>query len=310
MRELLFLNPVFKERLWGGNRLKKEFSYEIPNEHTGECWAISAHPEGDCTISDGAYKGARLSELWSSHKELFGYPSAVDFPLLVKIIDAREDLSIQVHPDDTYAREYENGAYGKTECWYILDCPEDGDIIVGHHAGDKEELKKMIEEGRYKELLHTKKIHKGDFLQITPGTIHAIKAGTLLLETQQNSDVTYRVYDYDRLQNGKPRELQLQKSMDVIQCPYQETPSTKYVTKGQEYSIEQLVSCEFYTVSRLSVFGEVLLKQEHGFMLCSVISGQGYLDKYIIKKGDHFIIPYEYGTFGIKGNLEMIISNT
>ena len=310
MRELLFISPIFKEKLWGGSRLKSDYNYDIPSEHTGECWAISAHPEGDCTIANGIFKGTHLSELWRSHKELFGYPSEDTFPLLVKIIDAREDLSIQVHPDDDYAKLYENGSFGKTECWYILDCPEDGTIIVGHHANDKAELKKMIEEDRYMELLNIKKIKQGDFLQITPGTLHAIKASTLLLETQQNSDITYRVYDYNRLQDGKPRELQLQKSLDVIQCPYKDDVCQHHVIKGQDYILEQLVNCQFYTVNRVSVSGTATFRQEHSFMLCSVIGGEGCLDQYFVKKGDHFIIPYEYGTFEIKGNVQMILSNT
>ena len=310
MKEIIFLNPVFKHRPWGGNRLKTDFTYDLSEESVGECWGISAHPEGNCTIANGSFKGVSLSELWKEHKELFGYSLERDFPILVKIIDAREDLSIQVHPDDEYAKKYENGSYGKTECWYILDCSENGTIIVGHHANSKEELKQMIEEGRFMELVNSKEIHKGDFLQITPGTLHAIKAGTLLIETQQSSDITYRVYDYDRLENGKPRELHLQKSIDVIECPYKDTPSMRHSREEKEYLIEELVRCEFYTVNRILVHGMATFKQEHSFMLCSVISGEGYLDEYKIKKGDHFIIPYHYGTFEIKGNIEIIVSNT
>lgn len=310
MKEILFLNPVFKETLWGGNRLKTEYHYNIPSEHTGECWAISAHPEGDCTIANGTFKGWQLSELWDSHREIFGDSKADKFPLLVKIIDAKEDLSIQVHPDDAYAKAHEQGASGKTECWYILDCKEDATIVVGHHAKDKAALRKMVEEGNFQELIATRKINKGDFLQITPGTLHAIKAGTLLLETQQNSDVTYRVYDYDRLYNGKPRELHLQKSMDVIVCPYKEPKEERNTTGDRNLTIEELVSCQFYTVRKVTVQGTSSMMQKEGFLLCSVIHGSGTLNQYTIKKGDHFIIPSDYGELVLKGNMEMIISNT
>ena len=124
MEPILFLEPVFKQMIWGGSRLKEQFGYDIPGEDTGECWAISAHPNGDCAVREGIYRGKTLSQLWASHPELFGNPQSDRFPLLIKIIDARDDLSIQVHPDDCYAREHENGSLGKTECWYILDCPQ------------------------------------------------------------------------------------------------------------------------------------------------------------------------------------------
>ena len=144
-RDILFLNPVFKEMLWGGNRMREEFDYDIPGEQTGECWAVSAHPNGDGTIKNGRFAGQHLSEIYKSHKELFGNPKDDKFPLLTKIIDAKEDLSIQVHPDDEYAKVHENGSLGKTECWYILDCDKDATIVIGHNAKTREELRAMIE---------------------------------------------------------------------------------------------------------------------------------------------------------------------
>ena len=153
------------------------------------------------------------------HPEVFGKVDSDRFPLLIKIIDAKDDLSIQVHPDDDYAKVHENGSLGKTECWYILDCKKNATIVIGHNSRTKEELSRMIHEGKWSEFIREIPIKKGDFLQIDPGTVHAIKGGTLILETQQNSDITYRVYDYGRLSNGKPRELHIDKSIDVITVP-------------------------------------------------------------------------------------------
>lgn len=133
------------------------------------------------------------------HPEVFGNVDSDRFPLLIKIIDAKDDLSIQVHPDDDYAKVHENGSLGKTECWYILDCKENATIVIGHNAWTKRGIKPMIHEGKWSEFIREIPIKKGDFLQIDPGTVHAIKGGTLILETQQNSDITYRVYDYGRL---------------------------------------------------------------------------------------------------------------
>ena len=149
MKELLFMKPVFKEAVWGGKKLREDFGYEIPGDDTGECWGIGAHKNGDCTIAEGTYKGEHLSKLWTDHPELFGNEDGrygKEFPLLIKIIDARSDLSIQVHPDNDYAREHENGSLGKTECWYILDSEPGTKIVIGHYAKDKEELKQMVEE--------------------------------------------------------------------------------------------------------------------------------------------------------------------
>lgn len=309
MNDILFLEPVFKEMIWGGDRLAKEYEYQIPGDHTGECWAVSAHPSGDCTIKNGEWKGKRLSELWTSNRELFGNISGDVFPLLVKIIDAKDDLSIQVHPDDQYAKLYENGALGKTECWYILDCDEGAEIVIGHNAKDKEELKEMIDENKWKDLIRIQPIKKGDFFQIVPGTVHAIKAGTLILETQQSSDITYRLYDYDRLQNGQPRELHISKSIDVINCPHTEIESMKKIEHLGNAQVHKLVECEYYTVKKVSINGEQIFEQREPFVIVSVIEGAGMVDGVKLTKGDHFILPSDYGQYKLEGTMQLIISN-
>ncbi len=306
MREILFMEPVFKTMIWGGDRLHKEFEYSIPDHHTGECWAISAHPKGDCRIRSGTYRGRSLSWLWDNHRELFGAMPGAVFPLLVKIIDAREDLSIQVHPDDAYAREREGGQLGKTECWYILDCPENGTLVLGHNARDRGELRRMITENRWEELIRLKPIRRSDFLQIEPGTVHAIKAGTLLLEIQQSSDITYRLYDYDRLEHGKPRQLHLSQSIDVIHCPHVEQPMDSRVMVYPDCRLEELIRCSYYAVVKLMLYGEQELTQVHRFMNMSVIRGEGTIDGTPIRKGDHFILPAGYGTYLLQGELELI----
>ena len=143
--ELIYLKPVFKQMIWGGNRLRTDFGYDIPGDQTGECWAIGAHPNGDCEVAEGTFAGQKLSELWQNHRELFGGFPGDRFPLLIKIIDAKNDLSIQVHPDDAYAKEHENGSLGKMECWYILDAKKDQTIVIGHNAKNHEEVQSMIE---------------------------------------------------------------------------------------------------------------------------------------------------------------------
>lgn len=309
MKDILFLKPILKEMIWGGSRLETDYGYDIPSRNTGECWAVSAHENGDCIVRSKNYNGEKLSQLWKEHRDLFGNLEGDKFPLLVKIIDAKEDLSIQVHPDDAYAKVNEQGAFGKTECWYILDCDEDAQIVVGHNAKDKEELRKMIEEERWNDLIQVRSIKKGDFFQITPGTVHAIKGGTVILETQQNSDITYRLYDYGRLQNGKPRELHIEKSIDVIGCPFKDMKSDRTVVKAGEGQIEELIQCEYYHVKKIDCSGTMQFIQVEPFTIISVIDGEGTIDGISIKKGDHFILPNEYGNYTITGTVSCIVSS-
>ncbi len=310
MKSILFLEPVFKQMIWGGRQLADQFGYEIPGGNTGECWAVSAHPNGDCVVREGAYQGKTLSQLWKEEPGLFGNSDLDRFPLLVKIIDAKDDLSIQVHPDDAYAGENENGSLGKTECWYILDCPEGASLVVGHNAGSRQELREMIEQERWEELIREIPVKKGDFIQINPGTVHAIKGGLMILETQQNSDITYRVYDYGRLTDGKPRQLHVKQSIDVITVPAPSAAdSVKSALALPENTLNELISCDYYTVWKLDVAGVMSFEQTHPFLIMSVIEGEGSVDGRRICKGDHFILPQSYGTAELRGQMTLIASS-
>nr|WP_311439593.1 mannose-6-phosphate isomerase, class I [Mesobacillus foraminis] len=309
----LFLKPVFQERIWGGTVLRDEFGYSIPSEKTGECWAISAHPNGPSIIENGPHKGKRLDELWKVHPELFGHPKEEVFPLLTKILDANMDLSVQVHPDDDYARVHENGELGKTECWYIIDCKEDAEMIFGHNAATREELMDQIEQGNWSSLLRRVKIKPGDFFYVPSGTIHALCEGTLVLETQQSSDTTYRVYDYDRKdENGNTRELHLEKAIEVTAVPHEDMMSSPRVETMEGLSVTTYVQSGFFSVFKWDVNGLASVPENETYRLASVINGSASLvhkeQAYSIKKGDHFILPASFGEFQLEGNCELIIS--
>lgn len=311
----LFLKPVFKERVWGGNTLQTEFGFDIPSDHTGECWAISAHPNGPSLIENGVYAGMGLDELWDKHPELFGNPKGEVFPLLTKILDANQNLSVQVHPGDAYAQVHENGELGKTECWYIIDCKEDAYMIFGHNAKTKEELIKQIEDGKWEELLRKVKIKPGDFFYVPSGTIHALCEGTLVLETQQSSDTTYRVYDYNRRDaTGNLRELHLEKAIDVTIVPHQDQLSVPVVEKDENVTITTFVNSDFFSVYKWDVSGKTSFSFDNYYLLLSVIKGEGSLlhngEKYDLKKGTQLIIPYGFNRFELEGNCEIIVSHT
>ncbi|MDA1475166.1 mannose-6-phosphate isomerase, class I [Bacillus changyiensis] len=313
MIEPLFFEPVFKERIWGGKSLTS-FGYHIPSEQTGECWAFAAHQNGQSIVQNGMYKGLSLGELWEKHRELFGNVEGDRFPLLTKILDANQDLSVQVHPDDNYAHEHENGELGKTECWYVIDCQENAEIIYGHHAKTKEELISMIESKQWNQLLRRVKVKPGDFFYVPSGTVHAIGEGILILETQQNSDTTYRLYDYDRTDaQGNLRELHLEKSIDVIDVPFTAKQPTIQYKKIDDLHVTLFIESPFFSVEKWDLTGSVSLKQEKPFLLISVINGEGHMitngNEYALKKGDHLLLPDRYGDFQLSGHIECIVSS-
>lgn len=305
----ILLDPVFLEKVWGGSRLRDAFGYDIPSSHTGECWAISGHPHGDCRVQGGAYDGMTLGALWQAHPELFGGLAGDGFPLLVKIIDAAQDLSIQVHPDDIYAREHEGGALGKTECWYVLDCDPGATIVIGHHAGSEEQFREMVDRQQWDELLREVPIQKGDFFQIDPGCLHAIKGGTMILETQQSSDTTYRFYDYGRLEDGKARPLHLRQCMDVTQVPFRPHPVERSCVQEGGASLTRLIACPYYTVYHAAVDGRWERDWDKPFVNISVIGGEGEIGGRMVEKGHHLLLPAGCGSVVIQGQLELICSH-
>lgn len=313
MKQPIFLRPLFQERIWGGTKLNEKYEYTIPSSQTGECWAISAHPHGQSVVASGEFSEKSLGELWEEQPELFGYFESDRFPLLTKILDANDDLSVQVHPDDDYANKFEKGEFGKTECWYIVDCDEGADIIFGHHAQSKEEFIRLVEEGNWERLLQRIKIKPGDFFYVPSGTIHALCKGTLVLETQQSSDTTYRVYDYNRRgQDGKLRELHLEKAIDVTTVPHTAAKVEPAIVKTTGGSITTFVEEDYFTVYKWDITNTLSLTQESYFTLVSVINGEGKIisedNEYYIKYGDHFIIPHEMKSFKIEGQVQLIAS--
>ncbi len=303
MSKILFLKPHFVEKIWGGTKLKDNFSFNLDSNNIGECWAISAHSNGDCQILNEEFKGHTLGTLYKSKPELFGGHTHSEFPLLVKIIDAKDDLSVQVHPDDKYSKRVEK-QLGKTECWYILDCEDNADIVIGHNASNKEEVERLIRNDKWEEFLNIRKIHKGDFFFVKPGTVHAIRKGTLLYELQQSSDVTYRLYDYNRLENDKPRELHIDKSIDVITSP-QSFESKSQIKKSDFVS---LVECEFFTLAMINCVSKMRFEFDDKYLLMTVVDGSGTIDGIDIKKGDSFIITYGNTAFELEGNLSIMLA--
>ena len=291
MSEPLFLQSVMQEKIWGGTKLRDEFGYDIPSEKIGEYWAISAHPNGVSKVANGRFEGTDLATLYAKHRELFGNRPEPVFPLLTKILDANDWLSVQVHPDDAYGLEHE-GELGKS----------------------KEELRQQIEDKNWDALLTKVPVKAGDFFYVPSGTMHAIGAGILILETQQSSDTTYRVYDFDRKDdNGNLRELHLEKSIDVLNIG--EPANSRPVTvKADDLRSTLLVSNDFFAVYKWEITGKVDFEKTVDYSLLSVLAGQGQLivdgKEYPIQKGSHFILPSDVEAWTLEGQgLELIVSH-
>lgn len=310
--EPLKLKPAIQDYIWGGTRLRDEFGKESDLERLAESWELSCHPAGQAVIMNSVNKGLTLKEYleqdWTAR---VGEGSArfSTFPVLIKLIDADQDLSVQVHPDDRYAREHENGENGKTECWYIVDCEEGAALAYGFNRElTKEEFRASIENGTLLDVVQLVPVNKGDVFFIEPGTLHAIGAGILIAEIQQNSNITYRIYDYDRIGlDGKPRELQIDKAVDVTKTwsapPRRRRPSVQF----DGYSADVIADCQFFTTTELHITEEAAFPPSNGISYTHLLCTDGdaaliYDDGVImpISKGDSVFLPANFGAYTLR----------
>ncbi len=306
MDKIVFLEPVLKTKIWGGKRIEKLYNYPISSDKTGEAWLISGHKEGSNIIKNGQYKGKTLKWLFNNRKDYFNDIDVKDFPLLVKIIDANDDLSVQVHPNDEGAKKY--GDLGKTECWYILDAMFNTKIVYGHNAKTKEEFKRLIDADKYEELLKYKVINKGDFLFVPAGKVHALTKGMLVLEIQQSSDVTFRIFDYYRKdEKGNYRQLHILESVEATFIPDKKISNKSLVKFIDENKISELIKSKYFNVEKWEI-KEKYYREIDTFILCFVLNGKGMINGTNIRRGDSFIITSFTKEITILGNIEVIIS--
>ena len=304
--------PQLQYRLWGGNKLSTQLNKKGQGENNGESWEISAVPGFESEVASGKHKGKTLTELIGAFpKELLGeavterFGSA--FPLLIKFIDAKIPLSVQVHPNDELAKERHN-SFGKNEMWYILDAEPDAELIMGFNQEiDKQQYQKLLKENRVEEVLHREKVSAGDVVYIPTGRIHAIGGGVLLAEIQQSSDVTYRVYDYNRVdaQTGKTRELHNDLALDALDFSVQKTHKIDYPKKVNQ--VNTIVETPYFTTSFLPVNGT--LKREYpncdSFRVLMCVSGSLSIsyaeEEYPLTNGSCLLIPAAIEQLSIQG---------
>ncbi|VTX53523.1 mannose-6-phosphate isomerase, class I [Gemella haemolysans] len=310
MGKIIFLEPVFCERIWGGRNLES-FNFSIPQGNIGEAWVIAAHDNGSSKIINGQLAGLTLKEAYEKQPTLFTEKTYDKFPLLIKILDASDNLSVQVHPEDDYARVNENGELGKTECWYVLDAKEGAKLVYGHTAKTKEEFNSKIDAEQWNELFIEESVKAGDFFYIPAGTLHAIGEGILIYEVQQNSDTTYRVYDYDRVdKEGNARELHIEKTKDVTKVPFEKVQLEQEVYEVGNIKVTQLAEERYFGVYKIEVSGEAELTKNDTGNLFTVLEGQGRIKVedtvYDIKKGDSFILTTQCSDCLLDGDMLLI----
>ena len=318
----LKLKPVYKEPIWGGTWLRDKFGKEIPSDSTGESWEIACHPNGISMIDNGHLKGKSLQEvIWQYQEEILGSrigkEGAEKFPLLVKILDASDKLSVQVHPEDDYAKKYENGELGKTEMWYVIDAKPDAKLVYGVKAGTTpQQFEQAIKDGVLEHYLNFVEVKAGDVFFIPATMLHAIGEGILIAEIQQNSDTTYRVYDWNRTDDeGNPRELHVQKALDVTNLS-----DVTGREKAEGVTINEggnkrtfLVACKYFATERIEVqriLQEISHKEKFDMLI--FLEGEGKIIAKTgaenFKAGDSFLIPACMGDYSIVGECKLLKS--
>lgn len=317
------LKPAGKDYLWGGNRLKEHFFKEIDMTPLAETWECSTHPDGLSLVSGGEFDGRTLKSVLEEHPEYAGdtlLPNG-EFPILIKLIDAKDNLSVQVHPDDAYARENENGSPGKYEMWYVLEAENNAFLVYGFSRDiDEETLKESLKAGTIEKYLEYVPIQKDDVFIIEPGQVHAIGAGALVVEIQENSNITYRLYDYGRLdKNGQPRPLHIEKALDVINFKNDtELRQPIRVLRHENGSASEILCrCKFFQVERLLINTTDALEltscrpSEKSFQVLLCIEGDGILypaggNPIAFRKGDCIFIPAGSVPMRFQGNAQIL----
>lgn len=320
------LSPVGKDYLWGGNRLQSEYGKEeLQMEPLAEAWECSTHPDGMSIIASGIYQGKTLREVLEQHPVYLGtHPDSNgdgELPILVKFIDARKDLSVQVHPTDEYAREHEHGQRGKTEMWYVADAKKDASLIYGfHHDMSREVLGKSLQDGTVERYLQKVPIQKNDVFFIEAGTVHAIGAGALVVEVQESSNLTYRMYDYNRVdKNGVLRPLHVEKALEVANLkssrePRQPMRVLRY-TRGM--ASELLCRCKYFQVERNVLNTQTTKKmveiytESNSFCVYVCLEGCGVIymedgETMNFFKGDTIFVPAESIKMRLHGKAQLL----
>ncbi len=309
---ILKLKPACKDYLWGGRRIAEEYGVEYDGDILAEAWELSCHPDGPSIIENGPFAGQSLQDyIDKSGRQVLGINGRrfKDFPILIKFIDARQNLSIQVHPGNAYALQNE-GQYGKTEMWYVMDAGPEAFLYYGFkNEISREEFEKRIKEDTLLEVLNAVPVQKGDVLFIESGTIHAIGADILIAEIQQNSNVTYRVYDYGRVgKDGKKRDLHIEKALAVTN----RVPIVK-----AKNSYPHVADCDYFTVDKLNLDGHIMNKMEGqvtgaSFVSILFLDGQGSItvenESMSYKKGDSFFIPAGSGSYTVEGSCDALVT--
>lgn len=313
------LKPAFKDYLWGGTRLRDDFGKDCDFDKIAESWELSCHKDGNSVVADGEFAGLTLAQyIEKEGKSVLGTNCGKfeNFPILIKLIDAKDNLSVQVHPNNEYAQRVE-GEYGKTEMWYVVDCDEGASLLYGFkHNITKEEFRERIENNTLLEVTNSVPVKKGDVFFIEAGTLHAIGKGILIAEIQQNSNTTYRIYDYGRVgADGKPRQLHIDKAVDVTNlCPAKPYPQSEPVDMGG-WTKKRLAKCEYFTVDVINVDTSAALEADKSsFVNILVLDGGCVLssegnDAVELKKGDSVFIPAGLGKFELTGKCSAVMTH-
>lgn len=312
-KELMFFKIIPRHAIWGGTKITDYFGYPAPDK-TGQIWAFSAQKDGTTICQNGEFKGVGLKEIWDTHPELFASDSK-DFPYIISLVAPVDNLSVQVHPTDKVAQTL-GFPHGKHEAWVMLESDPGSSLVYGstlqipglvHHIKDKD----------FTGIFNTLPTHKGEFFFIPSGTIHGLGKGNIAYEIQQSTDLTFRIYDYDRREaNGQPRELNVTEAVASLEDanPEQNTttnyvhPAPSNLVKNENVQVHEYISNDAFTITQIKVNGKATLPKT-GYWLTTVSEGTGTINGQEIKFADNFIVPATADTVELNGNFTLMITS-
>ncbi len=309
---ILKIEPTFSQKIWGGEKIKELFpKANIASiNNIGEAWIVSGYPENESRVENF---DQNLGVFYKTNKHLFNdYPS-IEFPLLIKLLDAAQDLSVQVHPDNEQAKALENYSFGKQECWYILDNYGTDRIIIGTKTNDLKKIRELINQNKWSDIFEYQKIKPGAIFDITPGTLHAILGGTFLYELQQSSNITYRFFDYDRKDaQGNKRDLHVEKALKVLN-PFAHSHIKEETFVEGENLISKIISNDYFSLRKISLKDKLKLslhKKDFNFLILTCIKGEGTINGKQFKKYESFIVTSdELSHIELKGDAVLLMAN-
>lgn len=304
--DIMITKPIPRKAIWGYDKLKTYFNYESFPYGIGQSWSFSDQEDGSNYILEGMHSGMTIKQIWQQYPSYFDSKKEY-FPFIVGLVAPEDNLSIQIHPNADIAKKY-GLMSGKNEAWYFIEAEPNSDLVYGTTAKDKDEFISLVHEQKWDELLQRKTVKRDDFVYVPAGILHAMQKGVITYEVQEATDITYRFYDYDRVDaNGKKRELHIEKAIESLEIFNQPTTSEPVVVENEGYQITTYIANETFKIKKYTIKSACTIVVED-YMLVTIIRGNGKVNGHSLKFGDSFIVPITLSQIEVEGCMEFMVT--